>query len=483
MRIAIVLLNYQDALILLEEITQKDILFELRLDSDPSLLKLIYDKLLDANNCIITVRSHKEGGFSMFTWNDFLDEVVKLNPAYIDLELNKDLHHIPFIYNNSESKIIVSVHDYHHPMKRMSKEILKKFDWVDADLKSDRIVTKVVGKPIDFADYIIGHKQLLNYNKNQIILGLGAAGEIGRTRAIQLKQHIVYGGYNFPLIMDYNRVIETNKSDSIILGLLGGSIDNSLSPQIHHHLLEKNNLSGYYHLFEIKEKEYLGEAFEFFKSKSIVGINVTVPYKRAALEYVDKMSKDVELIGATNTIKFNSDTIAENTDITGFTSFLKRNHLDNYQSALVVGAGGVGRAATVALMNMGKEVTVVNRRWFRKNEFGEDIRADVDYYDIESFKRFKRSNDISSELFINATSLPDPTTLIPIPDRTGAVVDLNYSIGKTKLIEIAENNTYEAYDGKEMLICQAVDAFKIWTDVKFDEDKVVSEILAKFSSD
>lgn len=482
MKIAIVLLNYEDAKVLLENINQADYLFELRLDSDPNLLNLLHDKILDPKSCIITVRSQEEGGFSVAYWDDYLNEVVNLNPAYIDLELNKDLHHIPFVYYNSDSKVIVSVHDYHHPMKRMSKEIIEKFDWVDADLKSERIVIKVVGKPIDFADYIIGHRQLVNYNKNQIILGIGPAGEISRTRANQLKQYLVYGGYNFPMIMDYNRVVETNKSDSFIFGLLGKSLESSLSPQIHHHLLEKNGLSGYYHLFEIKEEEYLGEAFEFFKSNSITGINVTAPYKRSALDFVDKFSKDVELVGATNTIKFSSETIAENTDITGFTTFLERNKLDNYNSALVVGAGGMGRAAVVALMKMGKEVMVVNRRWFRKNEFGEEIREDVDYYDIESFKRFKRSNDISSDLFINATSLPDPTSIFPIPDNTKVVVDLNYSLEKTKLMESAELKGYRAYDGKETLIAQAIDAFKIWTDTKFDGTSLISEILTKFTN-
>ena len=482
MKIAIVLLNFEDAKVLLENFSLEDYLFELRLDSDPNLLKLLREGILDVNNCIITVRSQNEGGFSVTNWEDYLDEVVKLNPAYIDLELNKHLHHIPFIYNNSDSKIIVSVHDYQHPMKWMSKEIIEKFEWVDADLKSDRIIIKVVGKPIDFTDYIIGYKQLVNYSENQIILGIGAAGEIGRTRAIQMKQYLVYGGYNYPTIMDYKRVKETNKQGSFIFGLLGRSLGNSLSPEIHHHLLEKNGLSGYYHLFEIKEEEYLGEAFEFFKSNNITGINVTAPYKRSALDFVDKFSKDVDLIGATNTITFNSEPIAENTDITGFTSFLKRNKLDNYNSALVVGAGGMGRAAVVALLKMDKEVIVVNRRWFRKNEFGEEIRQDIDYYDLESFKQFKRSNDISSDLFINATSMPDPTSIFPIPDRTKVVVDLNYSLKKTKLIETAERNRFKAFDGKETLISQAIDAFKIWTDANFDETQVYYEILSKLEN-
>ena len=119
-------------------------------------------------------------------------------------------------------------------------------------------------------------------------------------------------------------------------GLLGEHLPHSFSPQIHSALGNKD-----YSLFEIAPEKL--EAF--LKEHNFKGINVTIPYKKAVIEYLDKISPEAEKIGAVNTITVRDGKLCgDNTDYFGFVYMLEKSGIDvNGKKAVVLGGGGASR--------------------------------------------------------------------------------------------------------------------------------------------
>ena len=106
-------------------------------------------------------------------------------------------------------------------------------------------------------------------------------------------------------------------------GLLGEKLPHSLSPEIHSELLRLMNKAGGYKLFEV-ERNRLKDFTESLKLLKIRGCNVTIPYKRDIMEYVDFISDEAKKIGAINTIYLNEGKLyGYNTDYFGFGYMLK----------------------------------------------------------------------------------------------------------------------------------------------------------------
>ena len=138
-------------------------------------------------------------------------------------------------------------------------------------------------------------------------------------------------------------------------GLLGRKLGHSYSPQIHSHLA-----SYEYTLFE-KEPEEL-EAF--LKNGSFTGLNVTIPYKKDVIPYLDELSPTAKRLGAVNTIVRREDgsLIGHNTDYFGFCSMVGRSGLAVAgKKVLVLGSGGASNTAVAALEEMGAQVVVISR--------------------------------------------------------------------------------------------------------------------------
>ena len=137
-------------------------------------------------------------------------------------------------------------------------------------------------------------------------------------------------------------------------GLLGRKLSHSYSPQIH------ARLGGYsYSLFE-KEPEDLGD---FLKSGDFSGLNVTIPYKKDVIPYLDELSPRAERLGAVNTIvRRNGKLIGHNTDYFGFETMLTASGIAvKGKKALICGSGGASNTAAAVLREHGAEVVVISR--------------------------------------------------------------------------------------------------------------------------
>ena len=137
-------------------------------------------------------------------------------------------------------------------------------------------------------------------------------------------------------------------------GLLGRKLGHSYSPQIH------GQLASYdYSLFEKEPEELEG----FLKNGNFVGLNVTIPYKKDVIPFLDQLSPVARRLGAVNTIVRRGDgsLVGHNTDYFGFRYLVQQSGLDvRGKKVLVLGSGGASATAVAVLREMGAEVIVIS---------------------------------------------------------------------------------------------------------------------------
>ncbi|MEC8038891.1 MAG: shikimate dehydrogenase, partial [Pseudomonadota bacterium] len=141
--------------------------------------------------------------------------------------------------------------------------------------------------------------------------------------------------------------------------VVGHPISHSQSPSIHGHWLEQSGIAGRYGLLDF-EPEHFEREIRALVEQGYQGVNVTVPFKEAALALADEADATARRIGAANTLVFSDGRItARNTDAYGFWENLRPGLSDGVPDrAVVLGAGGAARAVLVALQDQG-----VGRIW------------------------------------------------------------------------------------------------------------------------
>ena len=186
------------------------------------------------------------------------------------------------------------------------------------------------------------------------------------------------------------------------------------------------------------------------------GANVTIPHKEAALAVADDATDAARAIGAANTLTFADGTVhADNTDAAGLIAALGRD--TRGMSALVLGAGGAGRAAAWALREAGAGVSV----WNRTTERAEALAADLGVASVEA--------PVGAELVVNATSVGlrpgDPIEDLPVAwiDPPRLAVELVYGEHETPFSAWAQSVGAPLVDGLEVLVRQGALSFERWT--------------------
>lgn len=231
-------------------------------------------------------------------------------------------------------------------------------------------------------------------------------------------------------------------------GLLGEHLPHSFSPQIH---LALGNHD--YHLFEVAPQHL--EAF--MTEHNFKGINVTIPYKKAVIPYLDVVSPEAQKIGAVNTITVRDGKLyGDNTDYFGFVYMLEKSGISvKDKKAVVLGGGGASATVQAVLRDFGaKEVVVV------------DLNTENNYKNLYLH--------YDGEIIVNTTpvgmypnNLKSLVNLDDFKNITG-VLDVVYNPLKTKLILDAEARNIPCSAGLSMLVAQAKKAHEIFFDTKLD---------------
>lgn len=234
-------------------------------------------------------------------------------------------------------------------------------------------------------------------------------------------------------------------------GLLGRQLGHSYSPQIHAHLGDYS-----YTLFE-REPEQIED---FLKHDGFTAINVTVPYKKEVIPFLDSLTSRAEKMGAVNTVvRKNGKLIGHNTDFYGFHCMLKESGLAvRDKKVLVLGSGGASNTVVQVLQAQGAQTVVISRSG--ENHYNNlHLHADA-------------------SVIVNTTPVgmyPNPGTsalsLDLFPALEG-VLDLIYNPSRTKLLQDAENRGLIARNGLFMLVAQAKEAAEWFLDRAISDDVI-----------
>ena len=245
----------------------------------------------------------------------------------------------------------------------------------------------------------------------------------------------------------------------IYLGVCGWPVAHSRSPQMHNAALAAAGLDDWRYLRLPLPAELFDETVRALPAAGFRGVNVTIPHKHAALAVADRASEAALAIGAANTLTFEDGAIvADNTDAPGLLAALPEPPAG--RTALVLGAGGAGRAAAWALISAGAVVTI----WNRTPERAQALAAALGARAVAAPE--------GAEIVLNCTSvgLYDPEATfkaLPIEaDELGAgslVVDMVYRAGGTRLLEAARTRGARVVDGLEILVAQGAASFERWT--------------------
>ena len=180
--------------------------------------------------------------------------------------------------------------------------------------------------------------------------------------------------------------------------VIGNPIDHSLSPKLQNWWLKENNIDATYDKIKLEVHE-IKNFIQEIKEQKIAGCNVTVPFKKTVIPFLDKLSPEAEQTQSVNTITYdNGDLVGHNTDIAGFDSAIKKlNFSLKGKKVLILGAGGVVPSIIFALKNMNvQEITISNRT----KEKAENLKVL-----FNNIKILEWGNLTDFHMVINATSL------------------------------------------------------------------------------
>ncbi len=254
--------------------------------------------------------------------------------------------------------------------------------------------------------------------------------------------------------------------------VIGNPIDHSLSPKLHNYWIKKNNINAIYE----KRKLELGDLENFIikiKNKEIYGANVTVPFKRNIISFMDDLTEESKVTQSVNTIYLKEDKIiGHNTDASGFEFAIKRiGYNFSSKKVLILGSGGVVPSLIFTLKRMKVSKIYISNRTQNRAEELKKLFQDLLVIEWGQVPEF--------DVIINATSLG-----LNKEDK----IDLNFSkIGKdkffydviynpneTNFLKIGKKLGNKTENGRLMFIHQASESFKIWFGVepKIDDDVI-----------
>ncbi len=240
-------------------------------------------------------------------------------------------------------------------------------------------------------------------------------------------------------------------------GLLGRKLGHSYSPQIHSYLGSYS-----YELFE-KEPE---ELEDFLRNGDFDGLNVTIPYKKTVIPYLDELSPIAKKLGAVNTIvRRDGKLIGHNTDYFGFRTMVNSSVLEFVgKKALVLGSGGASNTAVAVLEELGAKVVVISRS-------GENNYQNLDRHADAAVI----VNTTPVGMYPNNGVSPVDLSLF---SKLEGVFDVIYNPQWTKLTMDAMDRMLSCDNGLRMLVAQAKESAQWFTNSVISDD-VIRRILRK----
>jgi len=257
--------------------------------------------------------------------------------------------------------------------------------------------------------------------------------------------------------------------------VIGNPIEHSLSPKLHNYWLKENNIDAVYNKKQLNENDIKGTINEVTDGK-IDGINVTIPFKKSIIPFLNELTPLAKEAQSVNTIyKKDGKVVGDNTDVDGFGHALKHiNYNAQGKKVFILGAGGVVSSIVLTLKKAGASKIVLSNR---TKEKAENLKK------IYSYLKVVNWGDVPDfDMIINATSLglrEDDEIKLNYTDigPNKLFYDIIYNPSETKFLSKAKQFGNQIENGKMMFAYQAQLAFEIWHGIKPTVDKKILKLL------
>ena len=269
-----------------------------------------------------------------------------------------------------------------------------------------------------------------------------------------------------------------------LIGLAGRGILESRSPWLHEQEADAQGLRLTYSLFDFTDRQWqdddLPALFDAAEQIGFAGLNITYPFKQAALPLLDELAEGAVGIGAVNTVAFtNGRRIGHNTDVNGFAAGFREGLPDvSPGRVLQIGCGGAGSATAYALLgNLGAEAVVLY------DSDPDKVAALLDQLAAQfGANRVSSASDpITAAREVDGILNATPMGMAKFPglpisasaiEQRHWVADIVYFPLETALLSEARRRGCRTLDGSGMAVHQAREAFRIFTGITADDERM-----------
>jgi len=379
--------------------------------------------------------------------------------------------------------VIISHHDFH--ATKDLEEIYQRIEVFNPDF------AKIVPTARSLSDNLTLMRFLdrMEDRSNSSIVGIcmGEAGVISRVLGLRAGSAFTFAAANAgeetaPGQIAARTLLETYRIDQVdaatkIYGVAGNPIGSSLSPLMMNTAFRRETVNAVYLALQTSKADDL---FKLMREIPIQGLSITMPLKQSVIPLLERTDPLSARIGAVNTILRAQDGkfYGFNTDVAGIIAPLERRLSLKDARVLVLGAGGVGRAAVFGCREKGAEVFICNRTSETAQKLARQAGA----------KTVRRDAlpKLSFDVIINATPLgmaglagknTPSSPLEPVEMNARYVFDLVYNPIETPLLRAARQKGIAVISGVEMFVQQGARQFEIWTGKPAPEEEMLRVVL------
>ena len=257
--------------------------------------------------------------------------------------------------------------------------------------------------------------------------------------------------------------------------VIGNPIEHSLSPRLHNYWIKNNGIDAIYEKTKLDENELENIVLQI-KQKKIYGANITVPFKKAIIPFLDELTTEADSTQSVNTLFLKDNkVIGHNTDIIGFETSIKKSKFNILnKEVLILGAGGVVSSIIFALNKMKVSKIIISNRTREKAENLKKLFKNIEIIDWGEVP--------NSDMIINATSIglkkEDHIILdFSLTSKNSLFYDVIYNPKETNFLKTGKKMGNMTLNGKLMFIYQALSAFNIWHGIEPNVNEDVIKLL------
>ena len=275
------------------------------------------------------------------------------------------------------------------------------------------------------------------------------------------------------------------------LFVIGKPVKHSKSPIIHNFWIEKYSLNASYNKLEVNKTD-ISDLIQEVREGKIQGFNVTVPYKKIMMDFVDEVEEQALRSRAINTVyRVKDKIIGANTDGIGFISSLKKDlsfNVNSNTNVMCIGAGGAAYGIVSSLIDLNPNIIgIINRTkssGIKLIKHFKKLTQSKQLFEVNNLG-VKVNNNIN--LLVNCTSCgmngKNPLAIeLTSMDKKSLVYDIVYEPALTPLMKMAVDDDLQNTNGFYMLARQAAESFYRWFGI-MPEDSQINEIIKILKND